>query len=385
MFGFPGLPDQATAPQNPGLLDQRLAIEWVRDNIAAFGGDPDRITIFGQSAGGASVDYYSYAWVEDPIVAGFVPQSGTATLFSTFPPPNNTASWFNATQILGCGGESAGIPATLACVRNKSTTDILAATKGSGGLAAVLGNFVPTADNKVVFSNYTTRAAEGQFIKRPYFTGNNDYEAGQFKILAAEGGEILPAVLWAIFNLGGFTCPAATAANVRAAHDVPVWRYRYFGEFPNQRLTIDPNSGAWHGAEIPIVWETAATTSGQPNTPVEQSISTYLHGVWAAFAKNPATAFAQAPYSFPPYDQNTSSLIRFAYVNQTQPSFIAPVTFDYACATLETLAAAVPGGFVGALAALSMGQTTPEVDAFIGGMTQIANLTQLGGGNPSTY
>jgi cholinesterase len=46
VFGFPGLPGTDSA-QNAGLLDQRLAIEWVRDNIEAFGGDKDRITIFG--------------------------------------------------------------------------------------------------------------------------------------------------------------------------------------------------------------------------------------------------------------------------------------------------------------------------------------------------
>jgi cholinesterase len=47
VFGFPGLPGDKSLPQNAGLLDQRLALEWVAKNIEKFGGDKKRITIFG--------------------------------------------------------------------------------------------------------------------------------------------------------------------------------------------------------------------------------------------------------------------------------------------------------------------------------------------------
>jgi carboxylesterase type B len=86
IFGFSGAPGET---QNVGLLDQRMVIEWARDNIHAFGGDPDRITIFRNSAGDASVDFYDYAWPSDPIVAGSIIMSGcvssSAIAYPTLP------------------------------------------------------------------------------------------------------------------------------------------------------------------------------------------------------------------------------------------------------------------------------------------------------------
>ncbi len=72
IFGFPNAPqlDEQGKSQNLGLLDIDAAVQWVHDNIAGFGGDPNRITLFGQSAGSTAIDAYGYAHPNDTIVKG---------------------------------------------------------------------------------------------------------------------------------------------------------------------------------------------------------------------------------------------------------------------------------------------------------------------------
>jgi carboxylesterase type B len=88
---------------------------------------------------------------------------------------------------------------------------------------------------------------------------------------------------------------------------VNTFRYRYYGEFPNLRLTLNPPSGAWHGAEIPVVFQTAVDASQEADTPPEASISRYLHKVWAAFAKDPENALYRDPFGFPQYNPFSTS------------------------------------------------------------------------------
>lgn len=74
IFGEPGTPQliSKTQSQNFGLLDIDTAVQWVHDNIANFGGDPNRVTLFGQSAGGAATDAFTLAHPQDTRIQGLL-------------------------------------------------------------------------------------------------------------------------------------------------------------------------------------------------------------------------------------------------------------------------------------------------------------------------
>ncbi|WP_278924645.1 carboxylesterase family protein, partial [Pseudophaeobacter profundi] len=85
IFGFLSLENESV-PGNNGLKDQKLALQWVHDHIASFGGDPGNVTIFGESAGGASVHYHILSPLSKGLFHKAILQSGSSLCQCTFQP-----------------------------------------------------------------------------------------------------------------------------------------------------------------------------------------------------------------------------------------------------------------------------------------------------------
>lgn len=335
IYGFSGAPG---LPQNLALRDQRMAVEWVRDNIASFGGNPAQITVFGDSAGGASVDYVAFAWKDDPIVAGLISHSGTALSFNPNTKTYAESIFFNVSQTVGCGGPTDGAAAVVDCIRKVNASAILAAAAKVPPLpttALAQATFHPTVDDELVFSDYEARARNGSFARIPYLLGNNDFEAGWYKLSAYTAKVNLSEPQWDLFIQRAFTCPTGAQARYRAQQLVPTWRYRYHGDWDNLRLYnstagLGPRgSGAYHGSDIEMVFGTGQDVSLVANSVQENTVSAYMMGAWAAFARNPAQGLLD--YGWPQYDPTSETLVELALNNSAAPQFVSPSLYDSSC------------------------------------------------------
>ncbi|KXT18038.1 hypothetical protein AC579_4573 [Pseudocercospora musae] len=277
IFGYPGASALDGRNLNPGLMDQRKAVEWVFANIRAFGGDPEQMILFGQSAGGSSVDMYTYAYPNDPLVKGFIPQSGTASDGAV---PNGSNFTYVASQV-GCGNTSTP-DEEFECMQKANATAIIEvynnynATVNDGKTLT----FTTAADNQTRFSNYTDLQTRGLFAKVPtiYSTMNNEGATLVTYIPGAKPNETAVAI-----SNAGFTCPANTAALAKSSHGVPIHRVRYFGQWPN----LNPLNwlGAYHSSDIPMIFGTSDLLGA--DTELEKETSEYYQGAWGAFARDP--------------------------------------------------------------------------------------------------
>ena len=120
-------------------------------------------------------------------------------------------------------------------------------------------------------------------------------------------------------------------AENRRAYGVPVWQFRYFGDWDNLRLY--PGSGAYHGSDVEMIFGNSGIVSGiSPSKPEEQTTA-LMQRAWAMFAEDPARGLLDM--GWPEYDPSSKSLIRLAYNNRPAADFVKPSVYDAPCSTVE--------------------------------------------------
>lgn len=328
IFGFPGAPN---GTQNLGLRDQRAAVEWVRDNIAGFGGNASGITIDGQSAGGVSVDYWAYAYRHDPIAQGIIAHSGNVFSFPANTKAVQEANWNTVVAAVNCSDAAD----TMACIRAVEWTAIKSAaasikSSASTSVLRTIPAFYPKPDDELVFSDYVSLTANGSFSRLPILYGNNDNENGFYQILAYAQGVVPTTAQVAAFLLESFTCPVAYQATARRQHGVPSFAYRYLADWNNTRLY--PTSGAYHGVDMHMIFGASADVSGLPTSADQRQLTTVMQKAWFAFCSDPHDGLADI--GWPLFDPNGETLVQLGLDNVPVALFVSPSVYDAPCSTV---------------------------------------------------
>ena len=295
---------------NYGFMDQQAALHWVQRNIRRFGGDPDKVTIFGESAGGLSVHGQIASPLAKDLFHRAIIQSGAyAIAHPTL--AQAEAGGLAAATALGCPDQ------TTECLRSVPVETLLA-NQGGGG-------FVPNVDGKVLPLTIRDALASGQFNKVPVMQGSNHDEwrlfvslqhdlvgnpvtpANYVEAIAALGlppatagflaGSIYPLAAYpsAAIALGAlgtdlvFACNARTSVRLLAQH-VPTYAYE-FNDTNAPQPFLPPVSfpyGAYHAAEIQYVLGIRPNLPPElvaPFTAEQERLSDHMVNYWGSFAK----------------------------------------------------------------------------------------------------
>jgi para-nitrobenzyl esterase len=327
VFGFlsvPGLTAEAGESGDYGLMDQQAALRWVRDNIAAFGGRPGRVTVGGESAGGWSVCTHLVAPGSRDLLDGAMIQSGSC--------PSRTQAEAEA------AGED--VAATAGCPAGPDQVACLRAAPAGALIDALDAPPLPVRGTAFLPQDPREAIAAGDFARVPVVIGANldegrtfaqgfigadeaAYEAFVRSAFGDRAGDVLARYPWpadadrftAAYLVGAIQTDAGLVAgiggcsNLRLTRDlarfVPTWAY----EFANRTgpgLVPIPGYvwGAGHAIELAYLFP--SFDNGVPITPQfdagERRLAIDMKRWWGAFARTGAPD-VPAQASWPRFDR----------------------------------------------------------------------------------
>lgn len=343
--GFALLPG---VPANRGLLDQLAALEWVRANISAFGGDPGNVTIFGESAGAMSVITLLSMPRADGLFSRAIAQSGAAQAAAS--PADaalvtaelgralakvRTGQVPEAAGVLAAGTELTAseladvkIPALIAA--QAAVRDALSANPDPGrfgpSIVASTMPFIPVIDGDCLPEHPLTSIVGGSGAGVPLLIGTNSDEFRTFLVPSGMAGLITEDVLMTMSAAAGaskkvisayragrpdgspadllaalltdrfFLLPALAVAEARADGPAPTYVY----EFAWQHAQV----GAGHGLDVPFVFDNLSAEGAElvagHNAP--EDLADEMHAAWIRFAN------ADDP-GWPPYGSDRPVMV----------------------------------------------------------------------------